>query len=91
MPEANHCRISTIAIRVPLIHGFPNLMSGSIEMYDNNSFITHRFYFGAKINVFADISKKNVQRGRQPHRRAPLFFFPPTAEQRGVVSKVQNH
>jgi hypothetical protein len=38
MPEANHCNMSAIAIRVPLIQGLPNLISGWTDMYEENSF-----------------------------------------------------
>ena len=61
IPEANHCKISPTVIRVPLIHDFPDRMSGSIKIYDNNSFIIRYlliYNFSANIIVFADICKK---------------------------------
>ncbi|OAV73916.1 hypothetical protein Barb7_02676 [Bacteroidales bacterium Barb7] len=49
MPEASHCKISAIAIRVPFIHGFPKRISGSIDMYEANCSMTFLKYVLAKI------------------------------------------
>ena len=73
IPEANHFKMSATAILAPFIQGFPKRISGSIEIYEENSCIM-------KIKDFCGISKQHyyllyIRRSAKAVDLIPFAFF----------------